>query len=241
MEIIKEILKPGDESKPFYQTNDSENDYSFSCDECGELINLDSNRQIENNWKGKSDLLTDHDFNFLKAYYRIGLSKKSTDGGFPVFDKLTCSKCISKYISYCGVQEFSNSAYKITINGLFKTESADLAKNLRKRVIEILDLIGDYNQQIEYAKTMGDYIAIQEMICMWFDDIYGPESENFRKGFTEIELNILKEFNDYYDSIHKTLPDQDIQTLHIDQNWEKLVRLAQKTGNELKNATQHFV
>lgn len=237
MEIIKNILEPEYDRKPFYQTEEYENDFSFVCDECGKKILLDSKRQIDNSWNGKTDSLTNRDFDFLKAYYKIGLNNKSADGGFPVFDKLTCSKCDSKYISYCGVQEYSNSAFMVALNGLFKTESTNLAKTVRNSVIDILDLLGDYERQIDYGKAVGDYIAIQEMVCMWFDDNYHPDSENFIKGFSESELIKLKEFNDYYDSIINKIPDQDIRTLHIDPNWEKLVRLAQQTGNELK--TQH--
>lgn len=237
MEIIKKIIEPGFDRKPFYRTGDYEGHYSFSCDECGKSIILNSDRQINNNWIGKTDSLSDRDFDFLKGYYNIGLNNKSVDGGFPVFDKLTCQKCDTKYISYCGVREFSNSAFAITLNGLFKAESADLAKNIRTRIIEIIDLLSDYDQQVEYARTVGDNIAITEMICMWFDDNYHPDSDNFIKTFSENELMKLKEFNDYYDSIVNKIPDQDIKTLHIDQKWEKLVQKANQLRNELK--TQH--
>jgi hypothetical protein len=241
MEIIKKIIEPENDRKPYYRTVDYETDYTFSCDECGKSITLDSNNQIKNCWIGKSDSITQRDFEFMKAIYKIGLSNKSTDGGLPVFDRLICLKCESKYISYCGVREYSNSAYLITLNGLIKTESANLTKTVRNNIIEILDLLGDYDKQIEYAKTVGDVIAIQEMICMWFDDKYHPQSENFIKAFSENELTKLKDFNDYYDLIFKKLPDKNIKTLHIDLNWEKLVERAKLLNDEIKNATQHAV
>lgn len=109
----------------------------------------------------------------------------------------------------------------------------EIEKNIRISVIEIIDLLGDYDQQIEYATMVGDCVAIQEMVCMWFDDIYHPNTD-FIKAFSENELIKLKEFNEYYDSICDEIPDQYIGTLHIDQNWEKLVRLAKTLGNELK-------
>lgn len=133
MEIISEIIEPEYNRTPFYQTGKCENDYSFSCDGCGKLITIDSNKQIKNSWNGKTASLTDRDFVFLKAFYKIGSSNKSADGGFPVFDRLACSKCNCKYISYCGVREFSNSSYLITLNGLLKTGSINplLSKSSR--------------------------------------------------------------------------------------------------------------
>jgi hypothetical protein len=237
MKIIKKIIEPSYDRKPFYRTGECEKDFSFACDECGKSVLIDSKRLINNNWNGKTKSLTKRDFEFLKAYYKIGLVNKSADGGFPVFDKLTCSKCDSKYISYCGIIEFSNSAFMVTLNGLFKTENANLAMSVRNSIIEILDLLGDYENQIDYGKAVGDYIAIQEMVCMWFDDNYHPENENFVKAFSKKELIKLKEFNDFYEKIYNKIPDQNIRTLHIDQNWERLIRLAQKTVNEIKNET----
>jgi hypothetical protein len=238
MEIIKRIIEPENDRKPYYRTVDCETDYSFSCDECGKPITMDSNEQIKNCWIGKTESITDRDFEFLKSIYKIGIINKSTDGGLPVFDKLTCSKCESKYISYCGVREYSNSAYLITLNGLLKTESANLTKTVRNNIIEILDLLGNYDMQIEYAKTVGDLIAIQEMICMWFDDKYHPQSENFIKAFSENELTKLNDFNDFYDLISRNLPEKNIKALHIDLNWEKLVKRAKLLNDEIKNATQ---
>lgn len=120
MEIIRKIIEPKHDRKPFYRTVEYEDDFSFDCDECGKSILLDSKRQIDNSWNSKPDFVTKRDFDFLKAYYKIGINNKSADGRFPVFDKLTCSKCGSKYISYCGVREFSNSAYLITLNEIIR-------------------------------------------------------------------------------------------------------------------------
>ena len=61
MEIIKKIIEPKHDRKPFYRTVEYEDDFSFDCDECG-----------------------------------------------------------SKYISYCGIREFSNSAYLISLNEIIR-------------------------------------------------------------------------------------------------------------------------
>lgn len=137
MEIIKKIIEPDNVRTPYYQTVDCEIDYAFSCDECGKSIALDSDKQIKNCWNGKSDSITDRDFEFLKAIFQIGLSNKLTDGGLPVFDKLTCLRCDSKYISYCGVLEYSNSAYLITLNGLLKIKVQTYKRQPKMERIEI--------------------------------------------------------------------------------------------------------
>ena len=117
------------------------------------------------------------------------------------------------------------------------TESSKLSKTLRNNVIDILDLLGDYEAQKDYANKVSDYIAIQEMICMWFDDNYNPDSSNFIKGFSDNELAMLKDFNDYYNSISDSLPKDNIRTLQINENWEKLIGKARILKDKIKNAT----
>lgn len=237
MEIINELIKPDFTRKPFYKTNGLPDNYVFECIDCKHKISIDSELQIYNHWILKSDKISERDLNFLFGFYKIGINKKSSSGGFPVFDKLTCVSCSSIYVSYCGVKEVSNSNFEITLDGLILTGSSKLSKTLRKNVIDILDLLSDYEAQKDYAYKVSDYIAIQEMICMWFDDNYNPDSSNFIKGFSDNELAMLKDFNDYYDSISDSLPKDNIRTLQINENWEKLIGKARILKDKIKNAT----
>ncbi len=120
MKIEHILIEPNSWREPFYDTLEKEDNLIFNCIDCGQEVTIYSNTQTKNVWKSASDLLSEEDIKFLKEYFKIGLSNKSQDGGFPVFDLIMCEKCLSKYISYCGVREYYNSLYRITINALIK-------------------------------------------------------------------------------------------------------------------------
>ncbi len=122
MELGLEIQKPSYQSKPDFVTGktDKIKAYQFQCANCKTHIEIDFQRQIEYNWTGNTDLISDYERTELKKHYGIELSKKSHDGGFPVFDKVNCKNCGQLYVTYCGVTEFSNSAYSIHVQGIGK-------------------------------------------------------------------------------------------------------------------------
>lgn len=115
-----EIKKPTISSNPDFVTGISFQPYTINCDICNTLITIDFNRQINNSWTGRTEKTNDEEVKELKTFYGIGLSGKSHDGGLPVFDKITCKKCGTSYITYCGVIERSNSAYSVTVNGIIR-------------------------------------------------------------------------------------------------------------------------
>jgi len=234
MKIINELIKPDLTRNPFYKTNRLTDNYVFECIDCKHRISIDSEIQINNHWKLKSDAISSRDLNFLLGFYKIGINKKSSSGGFPIFDKLTCVCCSSIYVSYCGVKEVSNSNFEISLDGLFLTESSKQSKSLRNNIIDILDLLGDYEAQTDYAKKVSDSIAIHEMICLWFEDNYNPDNINLINEFSENELVMLKDFNDYFDTISDSLPKDNVRTLHINENWEKLIRKARILNDKIK-------
>ncbi len=94
----EEILKPTYEKKPDFVTglNNSEF-YAFECLTCNEKLKLNCMAQIENSWTGKGKTLNEKEFLELKKFYKIGLVNKSSEGGFPVFDKIKCEKCQAEY------------------------------------------------------------------------------------------------------------------------------------------------
>ena len=122
MELKEVIRAPSYASQPDYSTvNRGDSDFlNFSCKTCGKALKINFQEQIDYCWKGKTDRINEEEQQDLKKYYSIGLSKKSHDGGLPVFDKVICSKCSSTYLTYCGVNEFCNSAYKIFVQGILK-------------------------------------------------------------------------------------------------------------------------
>jgi len=92
--------------------------YSFCCKNCNNILKMDYQNQIDNYWIGHSKKIEKEFFEKLKKFYNIGISNKSIDCGFPVFDKIKCEKCEIEYITYSGVSEYYNSLYYVIVNGI---------------------------------------------------------------------------------------------------------------------------
>jgi hypothetical protein len=122
MEIVDEIKKPTSTSDPDFTMSRGQNptSYEFDCGTCNNHLEINFQRQINNSWTGKSEEIDEEDFKSLRTFYKIGLTQKSHDGGQPVFDKVDCSTCGTRYITYCGVREFSNSAYNVQVQGILR-------------------------------------------------------------------------------------------------------------------------
>jgi hypothetical protein len=119
MTIIQELKKTIASRKPDYITSSFLNKfYEFDCVECQTKLELNLDNQIENSWNGKTENINSEEENELKVFYRIGMFNKAVDGGLAVFDKMKCGKCEAEYVTYCGVQEFSNSQYNVYVHGI---------------------------------------------------------------------------------------------------------------------------
>jgi hypothetical protein len=122
MNPVDEIKKPNYNSKPDYTMTREQNPtvYEFKCRVCDNVLELDFQRQINNSWTGKTDKVDQTEKFEMKSFYSIGLSAKSHDGGQPVFDKINCSNCGAEYMTYCGVNEYSNSAFNVYVHGILR-------------------------------------------------------------------------------------------------------------------------
>ena len=118
-------------------------------------------------------------------------------------------------------------------------EQKEISQNLRQQLVELILLLSSEHEQKKYAELVGDSTAIAEMICMWFDDQYHPNSEIFRYGFSTDELNSLEKLNDYYDQIDRDIPEHDLSELLANTKWQQLMSIAKSTYEQLSpnNAT----
>jgi hypothetical protein len=122
MEIVDEIKKPTFASDPDFTMSRKQNpiSFKFKCKTCDSALEIVFQAQINNFWAGKTERITEEDLNVVKAFYSIGLTQKSHDGGRAVFDKVICSACATPYMTYCGVSEFSNSAFNVQVHGILR-------------------------------------------------------------------------------------------------------------------------
>jgi len=115
-----EIKTPTAVQKPDFVTGKKSQLYKFACNVCNSSIAIDFDSQINNSWAGRTENINEEETRELRSFYGIGPSGKSHDGGLPIFDRVSCKKCGTDYITYCGVVETSNSAYAVTVNGIIR-------------------------------------------------------------------------------------------------------------------------
>lgn len=122
MEIIDEIKKPSVANDPEFSMSRKQNptSFKFKCKECDSVLQIDFQRQINNSWTGKTERIDAEHLNGLGKFYNIGLTQKSHEGGIAVFDKIDCSGCGTPYATYCGVTEYSNSAFNVQVQGILR-------------------------------------------------------------------------------------------------------------------------
>jgi hypothetical protein len=76
----------------------------------------------------------------------------------------------------------------------------------RNSIVETLRLLSSPDKQLAYERNVPHVRVTDELLSMWFDDTYLPESNAFRENVSEEELRALAAFNDFYDEHSKLLP-----------------------------------
>ncbi len=96
--------------------------------------------------------------------------------------------------------------------------------HIRPGILKLLDLLGDAAAQQRYEHEVPIANVPAELVCMWFDDSYQPESPAFRSAFTASELQLLAEFNRFYDSRARALPSSGgVRGLHQSKAWAEIM------------------
>ena len=95
---------------------------------------------------------------------------------------------------------------------------------VRAGILKLLELLGDAAAQERYEREVPIGNVPAELVCMWFDDSYLPESPAFRSAFTAAELRLLAEFNRFYDSRASSLPSSGgVRGLHRSNAWAEIM------------------
>ncbi len=71
--------------------------------------------------------------------------------------------------------------------------------NPRPQLLGLLELLASREKQLDYQQRVPLVNIKNELFCMWFDDLYVPESAIFRQAFSEEELTALRSFNECYE------------------------------------------
>ena len=88
-------------------------------------------------------------------------------------------------------------------------------------------MISDLEAQKSYETNVPIADVPSELVCSWFDDCWWPEDKEFLKLFTKREIEVLKEFNTYYDQKLKKIPLSSLTDMHDSYQWQQVVGKAQ--------------
>lgn len=98
---------------------------------------------------------------------------------------------------------------------------------LRELYRELLVLLSDSDAQLAYEVNVPIANVPAELVCMWFDDLYLPDSVLFRDSFSPEEAVVLAEFNSTYDAYEDKLPmDEGVVALHASSEWATVMAAA---------------
>ncbi len=118
MKFGKSILSPSYIRQPELNFVDSlEKIYQFECVNCPAKVELEVETIIgkEFSWHEEFDKKL---YQEIKRFYDMNAVGKTPDGGWTAIDKCQCSNCRTQYLIYAGVDEYCNSCYKVTLQGI---------------------------------------------------------------------------------------------------------------------------
>ena len=94
----------------------------------------------------------------------------------------------------------------------------------RVNIVNVLQLIAAPTEQLQY-QTKAPVNVAHELVNQWFDDFYHPTSPQFGSEFSSRELEMLAEFNRFFDERVPLLPDSLAEMLKV-QAWSEVVAKA---------------
>lgn len=123
MALGKILIKPSFSKLGTYhgpEPEDSEG--KFGCSQCGADVVFNLAPFAAQGW-GVDKSLPQELERELSRIFDVPIVGRSHDGGFPSYRLVACPSCGSKYVVYSGVDETSNSVWKITVQGIVEYDA----------------------------------------------------------------------------------------------------------------------
>jgi hypothetical protein len=76
----------------------------------------------------------------------------------------------------------------------------------RGSIVDALGLLSSPDRQLAYERNVPHVRVTDELVSVWFDDAYLPESRLFKQCFSAEEMGALAAFNTFYDERLESLP-----------------------------------
>jgi hypothetical protein len=100
-------------------------------------------------------------------------------------------------------------------------------RQIRSKVIELLELYSSEAKQREYQKNVPWVPVPTELVEMWFTDTYDPKEPSLPLAFDPVELETLSRFHAYFDRIthggEKIVFGADLEELLRNERWRQLM------------------
>ncbi len=108
--------------------------------------------------------------------------------------------------------------------------------NWKANIVELLQLLASEDEQLAYEKNVPHVDITAELVCMWFNDQYHPDSAGFISCFKPDELAALAEFHRFYGERDKRLPESNgtVRTWLASPVWREIMLKAQKTLEKMQ-------
>jgi hypothetical protein len=107
------------------------------------------------------------------------------------------------------------------------------AKEFRVSIRELLELLSSKEKQLAYKTKVPKANVASELICMWFDDLFYPETDLFKSAFKPHEINQLALFNNAYEGLTKKLPDN-FEDYRTNKEWNQVMVHARQTLDHIQ-------
>lgn len=118
MKFKQKLLAPSYSRHDDYNSlNDADRSYSFVCITCNQQVSFPFAKAInsEYSWVDEYEQST---IAAIRHFFEMNLVGKSPDGGRPAVFEVTCEKCSSFFMVYAGVEETSNSVFRVVIQSI---------------------------------------------------------------------------------------------------------------------------
>ena len=111
----------------------------------------------------------------------------------------------------------------------------DLSDTLRQTIVGLIRILSCADAQVAYERDVPIAQVPAELVCMWFDDHYHPDSAAFLGAFTARERAALAAFHATFSRVRASLPDAipTVASLHARPEWLALMRAAADTLSRL--------
>ena len=100
----------------------------------------------------------------------------------------------------------------------------------RSVILDLLALLADPAAQRRYEVAVPIANVPADLVCMWLDDGYHPDSSWFIEAFSPGERERLADFNRVFEAISQSLPtDGGVSALQAASGWDTVCRVAAET------------